>query len=86
MVKVMVREEQAVDLSRMLSRLRQLVSSCRPAVKHQLRAININDVRRPEPRRREGRCPGTEDVKGCGNAWHGFNCPYRMPHPKCRCR
>ena len=70
MVKVMVREEQAVDPSRMQSRLHQLVSSRRPAIKHQLAAVNISDVRRTKPRGRRGRCPGTEDAEGCVSVWH----------------
>ena len=62
MVKVMVREEQVINLGRMQPRLHQLVSSRRPAVKHQLGAININHIRRPEPCRRAS----TEDVGVCG--------------------
>ena len=61
MVKVMVREKQVVNLRRMQPRLHQLVSSGRTAVKHQLRAVNINNIRRPEPRR-SGRARA-EDVE-----------------------
>ncbi len=70
MVKVMVREEQVVDLSRMQSRLHQLASSRRTAVKHQLGAININHVRRPKPRRRGCRRACTENVEGCVGVGH----------------
>ena len=70
MAKVMVREEQVVALRGTQSRLHQLVSSRRPAVEHQLGAININYIRRTEPCRSGCRRASTEDLKGCRSAWH----------------
>ena len=80
--KMMMREEQVVDLRRINPRLHQLVRSSRPAVKHKLSPVHVKDIRRPEPRgsRRRRACP--KDVEGCGDAgqielvkvvrWHRF--------------
>ena len=61
-VKVVVREEEIVDLRRPEPGLDQLVGGGRAAVEHQVLAGHVHHVRRAEPLGRRRRGAGPEDV------------------------